>query len=89
MSAKWPTVWENLEAGQAQILLVVHTSDRESLEAGYSEIVVIVHTANMCSHRRSLGFNLINSMQVRLYVTHHYLRYTIVYNTLIFIYSKS
>ena len=51
MSAKWPTVWENLEAGQAQIVLLVHTSDRESLEAGYSEVVVIVHTS---------GFNLIN-----------------------------
>ena len=45
-NAKWPTVSENLEAGQAEIVLVVHTSDCESLEAGYSEILVIVHTAN-------------------------------------------
>ena len=66
MSGKWPTVWENLEAGQAQILRVVHTSDRESLEVAYAEIVVIVHTADIGSHRRSLGFNLINSIQVRL-----------------------
>jgi hypothetical protein len=47
MSVKWSSVWENLEAGQAQIVPVVHTSDRESLEAGYSEIIVIVHTAKM------------------------------------------